>query len=161
MQKKAQSALEFLTTYAWAFIVMITVIGVIAYFGVLRPQKILPDRCALTGFDCQAYSIGSGGNIELRLKNGLGQTITVTGITFSAESGTITGCTLASPPSLPYANWAAGNITDFSWTSCNFGGAGLAKGDKIKILPKVDYYDSRAGVQYARVTEGEILLTLI
>ena len=34
MHKKSQAALEFLTTYAWAFLVIIIMIGALAYFGV-------------------------------------------------------------------------------------------------------------------------------
>ncbi|MEK6868878.1 MAG: hypothetical protein AABX74_01500, partial [Nanoarchaeota archaeon] len=45
MHNKAQAALEFLTTYAWAFLVIIIMIGALAYFGVLSPSKLLPDRC--------------------------------------------------------------------------------------------------------------------
>src|SRR3989338_6713281 len=42
---KSQAALEFLTTYSWAFLVIIIMVGALAYFGVLSPSKLLPDRC--------------------------------------------------------------------------------------------------------------------
>ena len=42
--RKSQAALEFLTTYAWAFLIIIIMIGALAYFGVLSPSKLLPDR---------------------------------------------------------------------------------------------------------------------
>ena len=37
--RKAQAALEFLTTYGWAFIVILIMIGALAYFGVLNPSR--------------------------------------------------------------------------------------------------------------------------
>ena len=43
--KKSQAALEFLTTYAWAFLVILVMVGALAYFGILRSIKILPIRC--------------------------------------------------------------------------------------------------------------------
>jgi hypothetical protein len=51
--KKAQSALEFLTTYGWAFLVILIMIGALAYFGILDPSRFLPDKCVVTtGFGC-------------------------------------------------------------------------------------------------------------
>ena len=45
MKKKAQAAMEFLMTYGWAILVVLVVIGALAYFGVLSPKKLLPDKC--------------------------------------------------------------------------------------------------------------------
>lgn len=36
---KGQAALEFLTTYGWAFLVILVMIGALTYFGVLAPAK--------------------------------------------------------------------------------------------------------------------------
>ncbi|MBS3105971.1 hypothetical protein J4234_06990 [Candidatus Woesearchaeota archaeon] len=161
MQRKSQAALEFLTTYAWAFIVILIVVAAISYFGILRPQKILPDRCNFNvGFDCQSYTAGLAGNFNLRLRNGLGQTITVTGISLSTEAATgLSGCTIATP-TLPYTNWASGNITDLTWSACNFAGSGFARGDKAKIFVRMDYFDTKAGSVYAHIAEGEIFTTI-
>lgn len=35
-------AMEFLTTYAWAILVVLAAVLVLAYFGVLNPEKFLP-----------------------------------------------------------------------------------------------------------------------
>lgn len=45
--KKAQAALEFLMTYGWAFMVILIMIAALAYFGVLNPDRILPDRATV------------------------------------------------------------------------------------------------------------------
>jgi len=53
MIKKGQAALEFLTTYGWAFLVILVMIGALAYFGVLNPQNRLPEKCFVgPGFGC-------------------------------------------------------------------------------------------------------------
>src|SRR3989344_6250981 len=72
--------MEFLMTYGWAILVVLVVIGALAYFGVLSPAKLLPDKCTSTaGFQCTDYTFGSptspspGGRIKLT--NGLGSNI--------------------------------------------------------------------------------------
>ena len=47
--KKGQAALEFLTTYGWAFLVILVMIGALSYFGVLSPSKYVTDSCKLSG----------------------------------------------------------------------------------------------------------------
>lgn len=53
MTRKAQGALEFLTTYGWAFLVILIMIGALGYFGILNPTKFLPERCNVNSeFGC-------------------------------------------------------------------------------------------------------------
>jgi hypothetical protein len=58
--KKSQSALEFLTTYGWAFLVILIMIGALAYFGILNPSRYLPDRATATsGFNVREFRMVS------------------------------------------------------------------------------------------------------
>ena len=41
---KSQAALEFLTTYVWAIMVMLIVIGALYYFGIFDFSKLLPQK---------------------------------------------------------------------------------------------------------------------
>ena len=51
--KKAQAAMEFLMTYGWAILVVLAAIAALAYFGVLSPEKLLPEKCTLEpGITC-------------------------------------------------------------------------------------------------------------
>ena len=45
--KRAQAAMEFLMTYGWAILVVLAAIGALAYFGVLSPDRFLPEKCTL------------------------------------------------------------------------------------------------------------------
>ena len=55
---RAQAALEFLTTYGWAFLVILIMIGTLAYFGILNPSKVLPNRCTFGAeFQCLDFQI--------------------------------------------------------------------------------------------------------
>ena len=158
MKTKSQAALEFLTTYAWAFLVILIMIGALAYFGVLTPSKILPDRCTFNvGFGCEAYKIGSDGTFNLKLKNNLGQIITATSIELSAESSTAFTC--SSSPISP-VNWQTGNITELVWSGCNSAALGFVPGEKGKVLVKISYYEPRNGPAYASVAQGEIYQTV-
>jgi len=52
--KKGQAALEFLATYGWAFLVILVMIGALAYFGVLDPSKYIAERCGFgTELPCE------------------------------------------------------------------------------------------------------------
>jgi len=39
--------MEFLMTYGWAILVVLVVIGALAYFGVLSPATLLPEKCTV------------------------------------------------------------------------------------------------------------------
>lgn len=90
MKKKAQGALEFLTTYGWAFLVILIMIGALGYFGILNPTRFLPERCNVnTEFSCEEFSLTRTGDttlqVDLVLENALGQAIVVNGSTGMIE----------------------------------------------------------------------------
>lgn len=159
-----QSALEFLVTYAWAFIVIAIVIAAIAYFGVLRPQKILPDRCSFTvSFDCIGYSLSTDGTFKVKLKNNVGTTITVNSLELSTDAGEDIGCTLTNvpvPPAPPIANWGLGGVQDLEWAGCDLESQGFAAGDKAKLIVNMTYYESRAGPTYTKLAYGDVFVTV-
>ena len=54
---KAQAAMEFLMTYGWMILVVISAIAALAYFGVLDPEKSIPETCTMPpGIGCQGFS---------------------------------------------------------------------------------------------------------
>jgi hypothetical protein len=80
--KKGQAALEFLTTYGWAFLVILVMIGALAYFGVLNPKNALPERCLFSPeIDCLEARIVSANvaaatpaTVSFRFRNNVGST---------------------------------------------------------------------------------------
>jgi hypothetical protein len=44
---KSQSAMEFIMTYGWALLVVLIVIIALVYFGLLKPNRLLPDNVQL------------------------------------------------------------------------------------------------------------------
>jgi len=74
--KKGQAAMEFLMTYGWAIIVVLITIGALAYFGVLRPERIFGSSCVLQpGLSCEDFRVDSE-SVTLIIRNGLGVDIT-------------------------------------------------------------------------------------
>lgn len=75
--KKSQAALEFLMTYGWAILAALAAIAGLAYFGVLSPDMLLPQKCVLPpGIACLDYKVEPF-QVVLVLQNALGETITI------------------------------------------------------------------------------------
>jgi hypothetical protein len=84
--KKGQAAMEFLMTYGWAILVVLAAIGALAYFGVLSPDRFLPDKCTISGgYSCGEYKVNSSG-VYLKIINNQGVDVTSTTVTFNSTS---------------------------------------------------------------------------
>ena len=67
--------MEFLMTYGWAILVVLVAIGALAYFGVLSPEKFLPEKCVIatgSGIFCDDYNAVS--TAPAGVQNTLGST---------------------------------------------------------------------------------------
>ncbi len=105
--RKGQAAMEFLMTYGWAILVVLAAIAALAYFGVLSPDKLLPEKCTLSpGMSCDGFKVTTN-SIQLVIRNGMGKDITINNVTVGscsvgglsldinngrAQSVTLTGC---------------------------------------------------------------------
>jgi len=157
---KAQAALEFLTTYGWAFLVILIMIGTLAYFGVLSPSKVLPSRCNFGAeFQCLDYQISATGNtFKMRLKNNFGESIDVSAMVLSSEGTTAYACT--TPPTMP-TGWKTGEVKELSWSVCNSAAAGMISGEKGKVLVTVTYNAVVSGSAYGKQVKGEVYSSVI
>ena len=107
--KKSQAAMEFLMTYGWAILVVLAAIAALAYFGVLSPEKFLPEKCILApGLACVSHKV-TPTEITLIISNGLGRTITVDSVDVGGCSGTFS------------SDMMSGNETTFTMTGCDNG----------------------------------------
>jgi hypothetical protein len=159
MKSKGQAALEFLTTYGWAFLVILIMISALAYFGVLNPANLLPDKCTFGAeIGCVDYLLdATGDTFRLRLKNNVGEVIAISKIELSSQTSISFSCSTA--PTFPSA-WKSGDIIDLEWTTCNYLDAGMEAGTKGKVNVKVTYYNVKSGSNYPHDVFGEVLATV-
>ncbi|MGV8168684.1 MAG: hypothetical protein ACP5N3_01370 [Candidatus Nanoarchaeia archaeon] len=131
--KRGQAALEFLTTYGWAFMVILVMIGALAYFGVLNPQNLIPDQCAVTsGFTCADFQVGNA-SMKFLIINNMGEPITVNTVAVTRNSvSVVNACTVP-----------AGNINDGEQATMNcttnFASLGKPVGSKVKLGYSFNY----------------------
>ena len=87
--KKSQAAMEFLMTYGWAILVVLAAIAALAYFGVLSPAKLLPEKCVIeAGITCDGHKVEPT-KITLVLTNSVeGRTLIINSIAVGACSST-------------------------------------------------------------------------
>ncbi|MBI4452522.1 hypothetical protein HY637_03770 [Candidatus Woesearchaeota archaeon] len=75
--RKSQAAMEFLMTYGWAILVVLAAIAALAYFGVLSPEKFLPEKCLIeTGLTCISSKVEAAQSIIV-FQNGYGKTVVI------------------------------------------------------------------------------------
>ena len=153
MFKKGQAAMEFLMTYGWAILVVLAAIGALAYFGVLSPDNLLPERTAfqapLAHAD-NAYITVSGNDvvIEIPFTNNVGYQIDSNNAgTIFAPDGTADAIEVKGTNVPCTATAVAGGGADLrnsdrfivTWT-CTVGTAPVP-GDKVKATLGFEYYN--------------------
>ncbi len=94
-RSKAQSALEYLSTYAMTMLIVAVVIAAIFALGILNAGSYAPKYCTVTGFNCIAYPLAANGMLYLNLQNVEPYTVNVTGIGCN-ENNTVTN--MQAPP---------------------------------------------------------------
>nr|MBI4156960.1 hypothetical protein [Candidatus Woesearchaeota archaeon] len=146
VEKRGQAAMEFLMTYGWAILVVLIAIGALAYFGVLNPERFLPEKCLIasgSGLFCDDYNAVAGSGITVRVRNILTESVTLTEVVVTDPSVT---CTWTGSTAI-----TADNTADFL-AAC----VGLTAGQKIKGDITIEY--SKAG-GLARTTTGNLVTT--
>lgn len=77
--KRAQTAIEFLTTYGWSFVVLASVLGLMGYFGVISMGDRLPSQCSFDeSFLCSAYIAQNDGSFAFEVINQESREINIT-----------------------------------------------------------------------------------
>ena len=149
MPKKSQSALEFLTTYAWAFIVISIAVGSLYYFGILDFGKYLPQKCVFPSqFKCLDFSLGAS-QVKIKLVNNLGEDIKVTQMQIANDENTL-ACT---PPSVPF-DWTHSKDIDIAFASCS--GGGYISGSRVELKVSFKYYAVNTPSKPVHAVSGKI-----
>jgi hypothetical protein len=163
--RKGQAALEFITTYGWAFLVILVLIGAITYFGILKPDTLLPSRCTVAPeFSCDDYKNSAtcaagacapnAGNTSILLRQSLGKTIFDVSMNCTYQGNTYQAIPYvlpSPPPTNSISSWSPQRQYGFEcWP------LGLPDfiGRKQKISFAITYTKSPGGLNHT--AEGEV-----
>ena len=164
--RKGQAALEFLMTYGWAILVVLIVIGALAYFGVFNPSNLLPERCALQqGLGCQDWKVDSVGNaVVFTLQNGMGTGILIKNVSVATIVLPAVGCinssftgTYGSETNVLYI--PNGQAVTVPATACTVGQLATMKATnrKYKWAVNVTWFREDSSSAFAHTMTGELL----
>ena len=149
MHKKSQSAIEFLTTYAWAFIILSVAIGSLYSFGILDFSKYLPQKCVFPSqFKCIDFSLDAS-EVKIKLVNNLGEDIKVTETQIANAENTL-DCT---PPSVPF-DWTHSKDIDIEFSSCS--GGGYISGSRVDLKISFKYYAVNTPSKPVHAVSGKV-----
>lgn len=150
MKSKSQAALEFLTTYVWAFFVIGITIGVLYYFGIFDFGKYLPQKCVFPSqFKCLDFSLKPS-DISVKLVNNLGEDIRVTALQIANEAVPPISCT---PPAVPF-DWQYSTEKDLNFAACS--GGGYITGERVELKVSMSYYAINTPSKPAHLVNGKI-----
>jgi len=151
MFKKGQAAMEFLMTYGWAILVVLAAVGALAYFGVLSPGNLLPQRCEFpAGMDCTENPDASagGGTITFPLANSNGYKVHMASTSLSNGDG-VTACagTTWTPATAATTGLNNGDPVTISLTGCT----GMVGGERYSADITVQYSSNVTGMTHSVV----------
>ncbi len=138
--------MEFLMTYGWAILVVLAAIGALAYFGVLSPDKFLPDKCtANPPFACTEYKVNST-TVFMKLQNSAGVDVALSGVTISCNGGT----NVANATSGAASTVINGNTATLIWDggSLPTGCGPLGNGNRFRATYDITYVKSGESVSH-------------
>lgn len=153
MHKKAQAAMEFLMTYGWAILVVLVAIGALAYFGVLSPEKLLPEKCIISsgsGLFCDDFAATTD-TVTIQFKNLLTDPVNVSSINVvnlpaGVLDGGATDCVATN----------VGTVNSDALAQAAITCTGLATGEKVKGDLTITFAKSGG---LTKTTSGTIVTT--
>jgi hypothetical protein len=154
-RKKSQAALEFLTTYGWAFLVMIVTISALYYFGIFDFTKYLPQKCTFPQqFECIDFSMiddAGGKEIRFQLLNNIGEKVYITEVWATNDAAVPLSCT----PLVDLGEWDSGDDWDFVFTDCQDGA--FVKGERVEAQINLSYYAVSTPSNPVHTIRGKII----
>jgi hypothetical protein len=147
MNKKAQAAMEFLMTYGWAILVVLAAIAALAYFGVLSPDRFLPEKCTLpSGVACLDFT-GTTSQVDLVIQNSAGFDMQTVSVYVNSSTDNF-ACTDSGGD----ATLIDGELDTFTCA-----GLTLASG-KFKGTLSIDYLNAQTTMSHTK--SGELILKI-
>lgn len=129
MQRKAQSALEYMMTYGWAILIIVIVAAVLYSLGIFNPTASTgPAVTGFTPFNAIAQTCGPTKGLQIQFGNDAGSTATInwiavttgTGLSAASANGTkvLVGGTWGASGAVTSGNSFIVNTTSFGGETC-------------------------------------------
>ncbi|MBU2560700.1 MAG: hypothetical protein KKD17_00220 [Nanoarchaeota archaeon] len=139
--------MEFLMTYGWAILVVLAAIAALAYFGVLSPDRFLPEKCTLpSGVACLDFT-GTSTQVDLVIQNSAGFDMQTVSVYVNSSTANFP-CTDAG---------ADATLVDGEKDTFTCGSLSLPSG-KFKGTLNIDYLNAQTGMSHTKA--GEIILKI-
>ncbi len=170
--KRGQSAVEFLVTYGWAFLMVMGFVGALFYLDILNLSHLLPDRCEFSSeIDCLDKIIISSnegeedGIIRMMLTNNLGAPIEieechvrVPGI--AGDDGLLCadaqGQCGSNESSLYGERWNQGEALLFEFSECDTRGYAMSPRNKEELYMSIQYHAIGSSPEYKHNITGMV-----
>ena len=135
-------------TYGWAILVVLSAMSALYYFGVLSPDRFLPEKCTLpSGMGCLDFSYTtSTGNLKLQIHNSMSFDMINTSVIIK---GNVICQPLKNNLKTLYMN---------SWNAYEFKCDNFENLNKLKGTIEFNYTNERSGFTHTK--EGEIIVRL-
>ena len=162
--KKAQAAMEFLMTYGWTILIVLVVIGSLAYFGVLNPIALIPETCEMNmDLICLDHRVetsdtGDKGLVKLKVQNSMGVDIQVLNVTVYSKK-LATGCTNSSSAGITIPNGGSAEFImkdEYGENKCVIPSRYKESNSKLSWDIKMEWYAKKASNLFSHVAGGEL-----
>ncbi len=158
--RKSQAALEFLTTYAWAFVVISISVGALYYFGVFDLGKYLPQKCVFPSqFKCLDFSLKPT-EVKAKLINNIGEDICVRSFSITNDASSPVSCPVVTSSlqlgacSASEFEWERSEEQDLSFSSC--AGGAYISGERVELKVSFSYYSLNTPSRPIHMVNGKI-----
>ena len=163
---KSQAAMEFLMTYGWVILVVLSAVGVVIHFGVMNPSNFEEESCKfpidLICSDFVVQSNSGNGSVKLTIMNSLGNDIKVSSIIATNSDLFNTNCSwnisdgilLENDKNLTFVlNKTNGRVGD----SCKIDSFYIGKNKKTDWDIKLSWYSANADKKFTHNVLGHLV----
>jgi hypothetical protein len=167
-----QSAIEYLTTYGWAVVLLFAVLAILFWIGFVNPRTPVTPTCIFSGtMDCRYYAINTSGTLALEVGQSSGHPITVTAVrcTQESEPNITSEDELPRPVTIPIGGEAlvtSGNQTCFNVENGEVVPASGYPGDVYRGKLFIAFQEADTGLRHVAIAdvilkyEGVVLPTI-
>jgi len=144
-ENRAQSAMEYLTTYSWAILIIAITLGSLYGLGLFNPSNVVNNQCVFSAdFSCVSQFLYSNGTLTVTLEQATPYAINITAIGCNTGINTTHMTQLPTPIYVPI-----GGTSTFT-TSCYSNGTVISyqPGELYKGYILVNYTSLGTGFQH-------------